>query len=238
MGELNHLSDFQKILSNYHISDAGKTLLHKVTFVPLVGIASSGRNTIIRELVKTGRYHYIVSDTTRPKRINDGVMEQDGVEYWFRTEDDVLADLQAGKFLEAAIIHNQQVSGISLRELQRAAEAHQTATSDMEVQGVDNIMQTGAPIVPIFILPPSYDEWQRRLTARGHMSEQELQNRKNSARAELAFALEHDYYHFVVNDDLSKTVYVVDKIASGHESARHAAEAKQVAGEILTKLVQ
>lgn len=236
MGELKHLKEFQKILSSYQISDTGKALLNQVTFVPLVGVASSGRNTIIRELAKTGRYHYIVSDTTRPKRINDGVIEQDGVEYWFRAEEAVLSDLRAGKYLEAAIIHNQQVSGISLRELQRAAEAGQIATSDMEVQGVDNIMKTGAPVVPIFILPPSYDEWQRRLLARGHMSDAELNNRKNSARQELAFALEHDYYHFVVNDDLATSVYVVDKIASGHESARHAAEAKQVARDILQHL--
>jgi len=85
------------------------TLLQQTKFVPLVAITSSGRNTLIRELLKTGEYHFIVSDTTRKPRTNDGVMEQSGVEYWFRDEDEVLQDVKDGKFLEAAVIHSQQV---------------------------------------------------------------------------------------------------------------------------------
>ncbi len=236
MDELKHLAEFKQVLAHYQISDSSQKLLDQVAFVPLVGIASSGRNTIIRELVKTGKYHYIVSDTTRPPRSNDGVIERDGVEYWFRSEEDVLKDLRAGSFLEAAVIHNQQVSGISLRELERAADAHQIAISDMEVQGVHNLIRSGASIVPIFILSPGYDEWQRRLRVRGKMTDKEVKNRMHSARKELAFALQQDYYHFIVNDDLATAVYVVDKIASGHESAKHATEARQIAQDILNHL--
>lgn len=236
MNDLKHLTELRQLLQDYTISEEGYQLLERVTFVPLVGVASSGRNTIIRELVKTGRYYFVVSDTTRHKRANDGVMEQDGVEYWFRDEETVLAEIKQGAFLEAAVIHNQQVSGISLRELEKAATEKKIATTDMEVQGVHNIMEAKAPAVPIFILPPSYDEWQKRLQIRGQMTSKELRNRMESAQKELSFALKQDYYHFIVNDDLATAVYVVDKIASGHESAKHAAEAQQVAQDMLDRL--
>ena len=88
----------------------------------MISVTAGGRNTIIDQLLKSGDFHYIISDTTRHKRANNGVMEQDGREYWFRSEDEILADLKAGNFLEAAIIHNQHVSGISIRELKKASK--------------------------------------------------------------------------------------------------------------------
>src|SRR4051812_45219052 len=112
MNELKHKDDFEKVLAGCQLSDGAKQTLAQTKLLLLVGPSSSGRNTIINELVAEGGYHYIVSDTTRQPRVNNGVLEQDGREYWFRTEEDILADLQAGNFLEAAIIHDQQVSGI------------------------------------------------------------------------------------------------------------------------------
>src|SRR5688572_22018689 len=97
--KLEHLKEFQEILADYHISSSGKKILANTKLALLVGPSSAGRNTIIDALVKTGEYHSIVSDTTRKPRSNNGVTETDGVEYWFRTEEDMLGDLRAGKFL-------------------------------------------------------------------------------------------------------------------------------------------
>src|SRR5579885_607634 len=113
MNRLEHLQEFKTVLANYRISPASQRILQQTNLVLLAAPTSAGRNTIIRELLKTGDYHYIVSDTTRQPRINDGIPEQNGVEYWFRSEADILKDLAAGQYVEAAIIHNQQVSGIS-----------------------------------------------------------------------------------------------------------------------------
>lgn len=236
MNELKRLDEFRKVLSDYKISPDTQTVLKRTPFVAMAAITSSGRNTVMRELDKTGKYHYVVSDTTRKPRINDGVHETNGVEYWFKTEDQFLAGLQGGRYLEAAIIHSQQVSGISIDELERAEKEHKIAITDMEVQGVETIARHKPDLTAIFLLPPSYDEWQRRLHKRGHMSDEEYANRMDSARAELKIALASPLYHYVVNDELETTVYVVDKIAHGHESARHAAEARSVAEEILARL--
>ena len=158
--KLKHLEEFQKALENYSISDASKQILLSTKLALMVGPTSCGRNTVIRELVKHGGYQFLVSDTTRAMRMNDGVMEQNGVEYWFRSEEDVLADLKAGTFLEAAIIHAQQVSGISMRELQSARDHGAIGTTDIEIVGVDNIMAINPSAHAIFVLPPSFDEWQ------------------------------------------------------------------------------
>lgn len=107
---LNHAEQFKNILKNYQMSEKSVEILNSTEFVMLSAISSSGRNTIIRELLKADDFYYIVSDTTRMKRMNDGVMEQNGVEYWFRSEEEILADLANGKYVEAAIIHKDRKS--------------------------------------------------------------------------------------------------------------------------------
>ena len=212
MNRLLHLEQFEEVLKNYDTSEAGKKLLDDVNLVLLVAPTSSGRNTIIRELSKTGNYHYIVSDTTRRPRTNDSVPEQNGVEYWFRSEDEVLADLESGKFLEAAIIHKQQVSGISLRELETANKQQQIAVTDIEIAGVKNIMRAKPDTVAIFVVPPSFAEWQRRIKGRGHMSKIEYKRRLQSAMEEFRHAMDQPYYHFVVNDNLADAVAEIDRL--------------------------
>ena len=112
--------EFETVLKNYQPSDQALKLLQKTPLVILLGVSGSGKNTIINHLVGFGRYHFIVSDTTRQPKLRDGNMEVDGVQYFFRSEADMLADLENGAFLEAEIIHKHQVSGTSIRELKRA----------------------------------------------------------------------------------------------------------------------
>lgn len=234
---LNHAEQFKNILKNYQMSEKSVEILNSTEFVMLSAISSSGRNTIIRELLKADDFYYIVSDTTRMKRMNDGVMEQNGVEYWFRSEEEILADLANGKYVEAAIIHNQQVSGVSIRELEKARQNKKIAISDIEVQGVHNIMQFTNIAVPIFVLPPSYDKWMERWMKRGKISDNEYDNRIKSAKQELTKALEEDYYHFLINDDLSEAVKGVRQIASGKVSTKHDQNGRKIAEDILRQLI-
>lgn len=239
MNKLVHLQEFQQVLSNYHASGEALDLLSSTPLVVLVSITAAGRNTIINELVDSGDYHYVVSDTTRRPRKNNGVMEQNGVEYWFRKEEDLLADLKAGLFLEAAIIHGQQVSGISLRELQAAQDEHKTAITEIEVQGVQNILNSNpSALLPIFIVPPSYDIWIDRWAKRGTITEDEKRRRMTSARDELATALASDKYRFVINDRLDQAVQAVSDIVKGVNRNADHQTGRRLAQEILDQLVQ
>lgn len=234
MNQLQHLDEFAAVLANYHMSDGAKDLLQKLQLVLLVGPSSAGRNTIINELVKSGKYHYIVSDTTRQPRINNGKLEQTGREYWFRTEEEILQDLQAGEFLEAAVIHEQQVSGISMRELASAADAGKVAINEIEVVGADNIHAAKPDALFLFILPPSFDEWMARMNIRGELPADEVQRRMESAVKELEVALDRDYYRFVVNDTFVRTAAGINAmIIDGVRSEEHQAEGKAVAKQLL-----
>lgn len=212
MNELVNLEEFQTLLANYHLSKTALQTLSQTQLVLLVAATSTGRNHLIRELLKTGDYYYIVSDTTRKPRSNDGVMEQNGIEYWFRDEQAVLEDIRQGKYLEAAVIHRQQVSGISIRELQKASDAGKIAITDAEIAGIDHAVGLKPDTCGIFVLPPSFDEWQRRLHHRGDMHPAEYKRRMQSAVAEFTAALEHDYYRFVVNDDVSNAVAQINSL--------------------------
>jgi guanylate kinase len=211
---LSRLPEFQAALANYHLNDDAQQTLDNTSFAILIGPSSSGRNTIIKRLLGTGRYHFIISDTTRPPRYNNGVLEKDGVEYWFRQEDDMLADVQAGKFLEAEIIHEQQVSGVSIRELEKAHDEHKIAITDVDIGGVHNIVKLKPDTSVILILPPSFEEWQQRLHARGNMSNIEHRRRLDTALRIFTAVQEHDYFKVVINQNLDEAAKQVDAIAS------------------------
>lgn len=234
MTVLKYLDEFQTLLQNYTISNATKVVLRQTDLLLLVAPTSSGRNTIIRELIKTGNYHYIVSDTTRKPRINDGILEKNGREYWFRTEEQVLADLRAGRFIEAAIIHNQQVSGISVRELETAHRQGKIGVTDIEIVGVQTIVRIKPDTKAVFVLPPNFEEWQRRIKHRGKMSSQELYRRMQSAYREFMAALDHNYYLFVINDNLLAAVEQINHIARfGQQLPEQQAKGRQLAEQLL-----
>lgn len=210
INELEHLADFQQVLSDYHISEADKKILQEVRLVILVGPSSSGRNTMISALMDTGKYHSIVSDTTRKPRVNDGKLEQNGVEYWFRTEKEMLDDLRNGNFLEAAVIHNQQVSGINMREIKHSVSQGKIAIAEIEIIGMENIHRIKPDTFVFFVVPPTFDVWMTRMNERGQMTVAEKRRRLESAVRELKTALEVDYCKYIVNDEFYQSVERVD----------------------------
>lgn len=234
MNELKQIEEFKKVLDNYQFSDSAKATLQATNLALLVGPTSAGRNTIINEMMKTGHYHSIISDTTRQPRSNNGVMEQNGVEYWFRSEDELLFDLRAGAFLEAAIIHEQQVSGISIRELQVAATEGKVAINEIEVVGADNIYAAKPDTMFFFVLPPSFDEWMMRMRSRGELPADEVRRRLESAVKEIGTALERDYYWFVVNDTFVQTALKIDAaVAAKANDPASQEHGRQVAQQLL-----
>lgn len=225
------------MLADYHVSEESKQILANTRLVLLLAPSGGGRNTLIRELAKTGKYHFIVSDTTRQPRVNDGVQEQNGVEYWFRSEEDVLSDLEVGKFLEAELIHDQQVSGISIRELQKAQDENRIAITDVDMGGLHNIMQAMPSVNAVLVLPPSFEEWQRRMLNRGEMTPDEHRRRLETAIKIFTVALEHDYFKFVINDTIEHAAEQIKTLITGEENMSQNA-AHQLAEELLTDTKQ
>jgi guanylate kinase len=216
--KLTHLKEFQELLKDYRVSKNSKSILLQTQLVLLTAATSSGRNTIIKELLKTGEYHFIISDTTRHPRLNNGVLERNGVEYWFRSEEEMLEDLRQGKFLEAEVIHKQQVSGISIRELKAALLEEKIAITDIDIGGIQNVVDAKPDTLAVLVLPPSFEEWKRRIMGRGEMSKGELKRRLETACRIFSTALEKPYLKFIINDDLNESASKVNYLARYGES--------------------
>lgn len=214
---LRHLDEFEILLKGYRPSDKTITILQSMPLVLLVGPTAAGRNTLINLLVQTDRYYSIVSYTTRKPRANKGIMEKDGVEYWFITEEEFLDGLKKGKFLEAAIIHKQQVSGNNITQIEEAAKAGKIAINEVQIDGAAHIHEYKPDTLCIFLLPPTFDVWMERIRARGDMDEAELRRRLESALTEISTALEEDYYQFVINHEIHEAAQAVDELANGRE---------------------
>jgi len=218
MNQLLHQLEFEQILASYRPSEETLQAARDLRIIMLVGVSSSGRNTVIRELIGRGGYHEFVTDTTRQPRTNDGVSETQGKEYYFRSEEDFLARLKEGKYLEAAIIHDQQVSGTSIEELLASHQQQSIAIGDFENKGARSLLELGINAQAYFLIPPSFDVWMQRLTSRGILDQEEIRRRLISAEKQLQEALEEPRFTIIVNDQLEATVDRLDQMIKGETS--------------------
>lgn len=233
--ELKHYDEFKEVLTDYQISQQGQAALNGIKIVLLTAATSTGRSVVVRHLMSSGQYYYIVSDTTRPPQVRDGRLEQDGVQYFFRKEEELLNDLKAGNFLEAEIIHGQQVSGISIRELEKARTSGKIAFTEADIEGVKNIKKVKSDAVAIFLLPPSFDEWMSRIEGRGGLSAEELDRRMISAERFWAEAPECGYFQFVVTEEPDKTIAIIESLVAGQPNPQQERGIK-LAAELLADL--
>jgi len=234
---LHNIIEFEKLLEHYHVSSHAQSILDKAKLVVLTGLAGGGRNSTINHLVKNADYFFIVSDTTRPPKIRDGKLELTGVHYYFRSEIDMLSDIQNGEFIEAEIIHNQQVSGTSIRELERANSSGKIAIHDFEYGGAKNVAAAKSDAYLIGLLPPTYEEWLRRLQAREEMHEEELLNRLRTAEKVLTNMLSEPYFKFVVNTTIEQCANDIRQIVESNVvDLKAQGEARTVAFGLLTRV--
>jgi guanylate kinase len=213
MPELKYIDEFHDALKNYHLSSHAEGILHTIKLVVMTAPTASGRNTIINELLRTNAYNFIVSDTTREPRENNGILEQNGREYFFRDETEMLADIKAGDFLEAEVIHEQQVSGISIRELEKASQEHRAAITDMDIGGVLNLLDLKPDTIAVLVLPPSFEVWHERIFSRGDMDDLEYGRRLKTAARILASGIkESTELKIIINDDLTDAAEEVHEL--------------------------
>lgn len=211
-------SELDKLIKQYSISSDGAQLVKTTPIVLLVGVSGAGKDTIKHRLLETGRYHHIISHTTRAPRKNGDVLEQDGVDYHFINIPEATRMLREHEFVEAKM-YSGNIYGTSIAEIQKAHDEGKIAVTDLEVQGVAEYKNISSSVIAEFILPPNYDEWQRRLHARYGSAGAEpadIARRMQTAIAELEEALGEQYYHFVINVSIDEAVKAVDSIARHH----------------------
>ena len=233
--------DLARKIAAYQPNGGVRQLVADTKFVLLVGISGAGKDTTKQRLLQDPEFADIVSYTTRPPRQNAGVMETPGVDYHFIDEAMAVKMLENHEFIEAKFVHGT-VYGTGAKEIQAIAEAGKIAVTDIDVQGVSEYKKLSGDVVAIFLLPPNYDEWRRRLRAR-YASDAEFEaewpKRFNSAIKELTHALEVPYYHFVLNDDLVESTRIVRAIAGKPDIYnRKDDEARLAARDLLEELLK
>src|ERR1039457_4820765 len=79
-------------------------LLSKNSTLVLTGATASGKDAIEEYIQKISNWCHVVTHTTR--QIRPG--EQNGMDYWFVSEDEMLKLTKQGHFIEIEFIHNLQ----------------------------------------------------------------------------------------------------------------------------------
>ena len=128
-------SDLQQKLKDYQVPQEAIELIQKTKVAFLVGVSGAGKDTVMKQLLATGKYHYIVSHTTRKPRENQGILEQNGVDYHFIDLETAETMLDNQAYIEAKM-YSGNIYGTSVAEIQQAYADNKVAISDIEVQGV------------------------------------------------------------------------------------------------------
>lgn len=203
------------LIKSYVPSQKTVELLRSKKLIIFAGITSAGKNTIMNELIKTGKYYDVVTSTTRPPRENDGVMEVDGVDYYFLSTEEAIEKIKRGEYVEVANVHGR-VNGILAQAFNTEGNEGKTPVIDIDVQGVDYVKSLSENAIAIFVVPPSFTEWVKRMRNRYPSDEafyEAWPERRNSAIMELEMALSKPYYHFIVNENITEAVHSAQVIA-------------------------
>lgn len=178
--------------------------------VVLSAPSGTGKDTIAAKLIQCdSRLELSCSATTRKKRGS----EQEGVDYYFMSPEEFDGIIKDGGFIEYAQ-YGRNKYGTLKSDVTRRIDAGKTVILVIDVQGGESIRKMYPGALTVFILPPSSEELERRLRARGTDSDEEISERIKIAETEMKRAQEYDYA--VINDDLDTAVKEVYNIIAKH----------------------
>jgi len=177
----------------------------------LSGPSGVGKGTVVGLLEKKRNdIGFSVSATTRAPRPG----EQDGVSYFFVTKQKFESMIEQGELLEyAQFVDNYY--GTPRAYVEEKLEEGKTVVLDIEVQGARNVVNAFPEAVSVYMIPPTYEELERRLRGRGTETEEQIQGRLKTAKEEARAA---DFYRYIiVNDNLNDAVNELDAIITAEK---------------------
>lgn len=164
--------------------------------------SGTGKTTLCDRLLKEiPELILSISMTTRAPRGE----EKNGVHYFFVTHDEFQARIAADGFAEWAEVHGNYY-GTTRDFVAKAFKEGKSLLLDIDVQGAAQLKtRYPAETLRIFLEPPSMEELERRLRARGTDSEATIQKRLEAAAQEMAERKHFD--HVIVNDNLEHAYF-------------------------------
>ncbi|WHS49454.1 guanylate kinase [Rothia sp. SD9660Na] len=188
---------------------AEQTAAPKLTV--LAGPTAVGKGTVSAYI----REHYpevwfSVSATTRDPRPG----EEDGVHYYFVSDEEFESMVENRKMLEWATVHNSYKYGTIRSMVQKQLDAGKHVLLEIDLQGARQVRNAMPEAQLIFLAPPSWDELVSRLIGRGTESPQEQEARLDTAKIELAAEPEFDYT--VINETVAEAAEEIVRLMGAH----------------------
>jgi len=161
------------------------------------GPSGVGKGTIRRQVMSDDSLNlvYSVSMTTRKKRDN----EVDGVDYFFVSPEEFQHNIDNGNFLEwAEFVGNRY--GTPKHYVDELRRQGKNVVLEIEVEGTKQVLRrcTGSNVVSIFVIPPTFEDLEKRIRHRSTEPEDIIQKRLAKARKEMG--LKYHYEYVVLND--------------------------------------
>ncbi len=176
------------------------------------GPSGAGKGTLVRELLRRVDDAWVsVSVATRAPRRG----EVEGRHYFFVSDPQFDRLREEGGLLEWAEVHGNRY-GTPRAAVEAQVAAGKQVILEIDPQGAFQVKSLVEDSVLIFVMPPSWEELQRRLRGRGSESKTQVETRLETAKRELELVGEYD--HVVINDDVSRAtqelVGIIDSYAN------------------------
>jgi len=157
--------------------------------------SGAGKTSLVGEILsRSDNIQASVSHTTRERRSG----EEDGVNYHFVTQSEFLKMVDDDSFLEHAEVFGNHY-GTSESWVRMTLELGIDVILEIDWQGAEQARKHFPSSQSIFILPPSKQALQERLTLRGQDNKEVIDRRIAAATQEMSHYIDADY--LIINDD-------------------------------------
>ena len=176
------------------------------------GPSGAGKGTVYSEVInRRPSVQKSISVTTRQPRPG----EEEGVHYYFRTLEQYQKMIAEGEFLETASVYCNYY-GTPKAPVLKMLDEGKDVMFEIDTIGAEQIKRKYPKSITIFLMPPTFEELERRLRGRGTESEEAIQRRLGLAKSELSKYKLFDY--IVFNDDVEQAVSDIMSIIDAEKS--------------------
>lgn len=184
----------------------------KGTLFIVSGPSGSGKDTVLgRLLAAHPEIQLSISSITRPMRQG----EVEGEKYHFITREAFEQMLRENALLESNVYLGNYY-GTPRAPVEAAIAAGRDMILEIDVNGAAKVRAQLPEAVSIFIMPPSLEVLEQRLSGRGTEDAETVRGRLKEAVGEIARAVDYDY--IVVNDDLDQAVESLTAVIVGQRA--------------------
>jgi guanylate kinase len=163
--------------------------------------SGAGKSSLVKALLELDSHvQPYVSHTTRAPR----GQEKHGREYFFVSEQEFSAMVEADAFVEWANVHNHRY-GTSKKAIEDRMTQGADVILEIDFQGAVQIKKVFANAISIFILPPSWEELRSRLERRGEDSPEVIELRLKNAAIEVAQVNKFDFV--IINELFDRALF-------------------------------